>query len=399
MIVATYNKTENKMKLRKFAAMILVICIGAITLAAGCKSKAVSYTVTFDSGGGTAVAAQVVESGKTAAEPADPEKDNFTFAGWFTKDNEKYVFTTPVTSDLTLYAHWDAAKITYKVTFDNGGHGKAPAAQTVEKDKKAVNPGEMSETGWLFMGWFGDAELKTVFDFGKPITADTVVYAKWVEFSAQTYCTVTFVDGENSKECVVPKGETATPPYIVPDKGCVLKGWQTEGGELFDFDTPITEDITLTALWEKLPEEEKFLAVTFDCDGGTPVIKIAEVKEGESVIRPDDPTKTGFDFAGWYKDAARTEAYDFSSPVTENITLYAKWTPKANFTVTFDSKGGNEIPAQQIPNGGKAVVPETPVKEGNTFGGWYKDENCEEVYDFDTVLTSDITLYAKWVAE
>ena len=57
MIVATYNKTENKMKLRKFAAMILVICIVAITLAAGCKSKAVSYTVTFDSGGGTAVAA------------------------------------------------------------------------------------------------------------------------------------------------------------------------------------------------------------------------------------------------------------------------------------------------------------------------------------------------------
>lgn len=71
-----------------------------------------TYTVTFDSNGGTEVAAQTVAEGQTATEPENPTLADYTFGGWFTDDDtflDEYVFTTPVTANITLYAKWNAA--------------------------------------------------------------------------------------------------------------------------------------------------------------------------------------------------------------------------------------------------------------------------------------------------
>lgn len=69
---------------------------------------------------------------------------------------------------------------------------------------------------------------------------------------------------------------------------------------------------------------------------------------------------------------------------------------KIEYTVTFDSKGGSEVEEQTVVKGKKATEPEDPTREGYTFEGWYLDLDDKEEFDFDTKITKNITLYAKW---
>lgn len=72
------------------------------------RPSTTTYTVVFNSNGGSNVSSQTVESGETATEPTDPTKDGFEFAGWYS-DSElqnEFDFTTPIEADITLYAGW-----------------------------------------------------------------------------------------------------------------------------------------------------------------------------------------------------------------------------------------------------------------------------------------------------
>ncbi|WP_295620694.1 glycoside hydrolase family 2 TIM barrel-domain containing protein, partial [uncultured Intestinimonas sp.] len=69
------------------------------------------------------------------------------------------------------------------------------------------------------------------------------------------------------------------------------------------------------------------------------------------------------------------------------------------YTVTFDSMGGTAVEAQTVEEGGKAAEPTDPTRDGYTFDGWYTDADCTEAYDFETIVTADITLYAGWTAD
>ena len=73
-----------------------------------------------------------------------------------------------------------------------------------------------------------------------------------------------------------------------------------------------------------------------------------------------------------------------------------KLEPKV-FTVSFDSNGGSEVASQQVTEGEKATKPADPTKEEATFVDWYSDAEFTTAYDFNTAVTADITLYAKWL--
>ena len=137
--------------------------------------------------------------------------------------------------------------------------------------------------------------------------------------------------------------------------------------------------------------------VTFDSYGGTPVPPAQEVEYGLTATKPADPTLKGYTFAFWYlgEDEQNATAYDFNTPVTENITLTAKWNIN-KYTVAFNTDGGTPVPpAQEVEYGLTATEPAAPEKTGYTFDGWYLGE-AEEPFSFDTTITSDITLTAKW---
>ena len=117
---------------------------------------------------------------------------------------------------------------------------------------------------------------------------------------------------------------------------------------------------------------------------------------GLTATKPDDPTLKGYTFAFWYlgDDEQNATAYDFNTPVTENITLTAKWNIN-KYTVTFNSYGGTPVPpAQEVEYGLTATEPATaPTKTGYTFDGWYLGD---EKYDFSDAVEQNITLYANW---
>ena len=127
-------------------------------------------------------------------------------------------------------------------------------------------------------------------------------------------------------------------------------------------------------------------------------VKAENYKSGSQVNFPSySPEKAGYKFSGWYFDRNLSEKVEDNYTIgNENVNFYAKYTPKT-YTVTFDSKGGSSVNPQNVNHGAKANEPSVPTREGYEFQGWYTSEDATaSVYDFDTAVTQDITLYAKW---
>ncbi|WP_088935590.1 InlB B-repeat-containing protein, partial [Enterococcus sp. 3H8_DIV0648] len=378
----------------------------ATTIYASWKAKAKEkFDVTFETDGGSSVAKQTVEDGSKANKPSDPTRVGYDFTGWY-KDagcTEKFDFDKEViTKATTIYAGWKAkAKEKFDVTFETDG-GSAIAKQTVEDGSKATKPSNPAKSGYDFTGWYKDKACKEAFDFDKEvITEATTIYAGWKAKAKEKFDVTFETDGGSSvAKQTIEDGAKATKPSDPTKAGHDFTGWYKDAGctEAFDFDTEvITEATTIYAGW-KVKAKEKF-DVTFETDGGSSVSK-QTVEDGSKASKPSDPTKSGYDFTGWYKDAGCTEAFDFDTEViTEATTIYAGWKAKAKekFDVTFETDGGSSVAKQTIEDGAKATKPSDPTKAGYDFTGWYKDAGCTEAFDFDTeVITEATTIYAGW---
>ena len=135
--------------------------------------------------------------------------------------------------------------------------------------------------------------------------------------------------------------------------------------------------------------------VTFDSDGGSAVDPIY-LQSGKTISAPTAPTKDLthiFDY--WYLEDENTP-FDFSTAITENITLTAKWQETIIYTVTFDTKGGSAVAPANVEQNTAATEPtDTPTRGTDIFEYWYlNDENTP--YDFAAPVTENITLNAKW---
>ncbi|MCR5308488.1 MAG: InlB B-repeat-containing protein [Bacilli bacterium] len=146
---------------------------------------------------------------------------------------------------------------------------------------------------------------------------------------------------------------------------------------------------------------EKTFTVTFVSNGGSNVDPI-KVKESETLNKPTDPTRNGYEFAGWYINSSLTTPMTFGTKIIQDITLYAKWneleTPPSlrEYTVTFVTNGGSSITPVDVKEGYKLTKPADPSRQGYTFKGWFKDVNLTTPMNFDNPISSELTLYAKW---
>ncbi len=140
----------------------------------------------------------------------------------------------------------------------------------------------------------------------------------------------------------------------------------------------------------RLALKDKY-TVTFDSDGGSEV-KSQEVSDGRKANEPDAPTKTGYTFGGWF---VKTTEWNFLAyTVTENVTLKAKWIAN-EYTLKFNSNGGNEIADMTVTYDGNYTMPE-PTKENYVFLGWKEGETVYE-QSGKWQKTSGATLTAEWV--
>lgn len=148
---------------------------GDVTLTA--KWNINQYTVQFVSDYGS-FADQTIEYGGTidTGKLTIPQIEGYTFDGWYAEDNTKFDFTQPIKRNTTVYAKWTAND--YEVSFITE-HSDAPTSQNVPYNGTATDPGKLTEEGYTFIGWYTDDTRTKEFDFTKPITGDTKVYAKW----------------------------------------------------------------------------------------------------------------------------------------------------------------------------------------------------------------------------
>jgi len=208
----------------------------------------INYSVIFVSNGGSAVTAQVIEYGYTATYPDNPTRSGYVFHDWYS-DIEltiEYDFYTSIVSNITLYAKWADP---YNTVIFNSNGGSAVTAQVIEYGHTATRPNNPTRDGYIFDDWYSNIDLTTVYDFYyTPVTSNITLYAKWLV------------------------------PYTV----------------------------------------------TFNSNGGSAVID-QFIGNGRTATRPDNPTRSGYVIENWYRDSGLTTLYNFSTPVTSNITLYAKW--------------------------------------------------------------------------
>lgn len=205
---------------------------------------------TFDPDNGKPKVTKFIDNDKNskfAELVPEPTKENYTFAGWY-NGNEKFDFTTVPTGDVTLTAKWTAND--YEVSFVTE-HGNAPTSQNVKYNGTADDPGKLSAEGYTFDGWYADENRTIEFDFTKPITSNTTVYAKW---TAKDY-EVSFITehGKTPTSQNVPYNKTATNPGELTAEGYTFGGWYADEKHTteFDFNTQITSDTKVYAKWEK----------------------------------------------------------------------------------------------------------------------------------------------------
>ena len=291
-----------------------------------------------------------------------------------------------VTADHDLILRWLPL---WDVTFESNG-GSAVATQTVADGDLAVAPAAPTKFGYTFDGWYSDAALTTLFAFTTPITDDTTLYADWAVNPAD-WATVTFHSNGGSAvaSAYVLKGVTVTEPAEPTKTKCGFDGWYSDAAltTLFVFTTPITDDTDLYAKWIQ------YWDVTFESNGGS-AVATQTVADGNLAVEPAGPTKTKCGFDGWYSDAALTTLFVFTTPITDDTTLYAKWIPY--WDVTFETNGGSVIATQTVADGGLAVEPLGPTRTKSNFLGWYSDAALTVPFDFSTPITDDTVLYASW---
>lgn len=288
--------------------------------------------------------------------------------------NDTLKLPSEVTNDLTLPVSLTLEGTTFSIVW-NSSH-----PQLISNTGNVNRP--THETG--------DVEVTLVAtfkngDFTKPITFKVTLKA----IPEAGFLVVFDSNGGSSVNYQkVLQGGKVTKPTDPTRVNFTFGGWYQDYlfAEAFNFDTDTIQSYTvLYAKW--IPIQH---TVTFDSNGGSAVESQMVFQTGKAK-EPTAPTRAGFTFGGWYLESALTTPWVFgTNTVTEDITLYAKWTELAVYTVTFENADGTVLTTQSVQSGSKATAPTTnPTKPGYTFIGWLKQE---VVFDLNTNITANTTL-------
>lgn len=306
--------------------VLIVICLFAFR-----EKPKITYTITFDSGGGSLISQQVVEEGDMVIRPSNPIRNGYVFIDWLL-DGQSYNFNSVVDRDITLKANWRAVLTVknYVVTFNTDG-GNNISKQIIVDGKKVLEPSVPEKKDYTFLHWSLDGEK---FDFNTIIDKDIELVAVWEKKQtsnttnntkpapvAKKY-TVTFNSdgGTTIKSQTITEGNKVVKPSDPSKEGYTFKGWQLNG-QSYNFNSAVNGNITLKAVWE---QNVKKYTVSFNSNGGN-VVSSQTVNEGNKAVIPSVPTREGYTFKEWQLNG---QTYNFDSAVNSDIALTAIWTQK-----------------------------------------------------------------------
>lgn len=350
-----------------------------------------NYTVTYDGNGGTATpSTQSIPYDTTIPVLATATRTGYSFVDWYF-NGSLFDSNTKITEDITLVAQWSINE--YTISFNSNG-GSAVGQIKQDYNTAVTAPANPTKTGYTFDGWYSDAGLTTAYTFTTMPAEDITLYAKW---TANKY-TVTFDSNGGDAPSVANKEVTYDQQYgalaTTSRTGYTFKGWftQASGGAKIEATNLVTtaSHQTLYAQWEI-----NQYTISFNSNGGSSINPITQ-NYNTNVSAPTPPTKTGYDFAGWYSDVGLTIAYSFTTMPAENITLYAKWTT-ITYTITYNDLEGqtnNNPPSYTIED--TITLADLAHRVSHTFVGWFDAQSSGNQVTQITNSIGNLTLYARW---
>ena len=320
----------------------------------------------------------VTDSNGVARQPLAPTREGYTFTGW-TYDaagTEPVDFTKPVQGGgqhVTFYAQWaELANNEKDVLYvANGGvfaDGNEVLQGVTDGDGVARQPLAPTREGYTFAGWTYDSEGTDPVDFSKPLVGGgdhATLFAQWTEDKGADVDENknvkdvlyfanggVFFDGNVTLQGVTDSDGVARQPLAPTREGYTFAGWtyDSEGTDPVDFSKPVQgggDHVTFYAQWTKneTPAVQTH-KVNFYVDGSTTTV---EVEDGKTVAQPSDPSVDGFNFVGWSSSKESFKKFDFSTPITEDTTVYAFFTAKTpkSETLKKDDEGKKQVAADK----------------------------------------------------
>lgn len=253
---------------------------------------------------------------------------------------------------------------------------------TVFNGKVTVTPGSTIESGIFNGEVINNGTISGGTFSGTVINGEGGTIAEGVSIPNLKFI-VTF-DNEGTKtQEIIDAGSKITEPTAPTKEGYRFDGWyyDNNGGKAkWDFDTDtVTRAMTLTAKWVRT------YTVTFETSGGSAVAPVT-VDAGSTATKPADPTKSGHNFGGWYKDSTLQTPWDFANgTVTADTTLYAKWTANPPAPSYDDSDPTYAVSAPAAENGSVTVSPKN-ASAGSTVTITVKPDSG---YVLETISATD----------
>ena len=232
----------------------------------------------------------------------------------------KYTGTESTVILPSTISSWPVTKIGEDALKDNTTITSVTIPASVTEIGKLTAP---TVEGYTFDGWYADAAHTTEFDFTQPITGDTTVYAKW---TANDYYVSFFTEhGAPPTSQNVKYNGTADDPGKLSEEGYTFDGWYTDDTYTteFDFTKPIKSNTTVYAKWTANDYEVSFVTE----HGKAPTSQ--NVPYNGTATDPGKLTEEGYTFIGWYTDHTCTTEFKFSTPITGDTKVYAKWEKNA----------------------------------------------------------------------
>ena len=316
----------------------------------------------------------VTDGDGVARQPLAPTREGYTFAGWTydSKGKDPVDFSKPVQGGgdhVTFYAQWTKDKGTDEnvkdvLYFANGGtffDGNETLQGVTDGDGVARQPLAPTREGYTFAGWTYDSEGTDPVDFSKPLVGGgdhATLFAQWTEDKGADVDENknvkdvlyfanggVFFDGNVTLQGVTDSDGVARQPLAPTREGYTFAGWtyDSEGTDPVDFSKPVQgggDHVTFYAQWTKneTPAVQTH-KVNFYVDGSTTTV---EVEDGKTVAQPTDPSVDGFNFVGWSSSKESFKKFDFSTPITEDTTVYAFFTAKTPKSETLKKDEGKK---------------------------------------------------------
>ena len=342
----------------------------------------------------------VADSDGKLRQPPTPTRDGYTFAGWYwhadysgytdeQKAADKVDFDQAVTGQtVTMFAQWTKDEVqneTDVLYVANGGKffdGQEVQQGLTDSDGMMRQPAAPTRDGYTFAGWYWVSDLSVLteeqkeqnkVDFGQPVTKPHVtMYAQWVKNQDEINVLYAanggqFADGNDTMQGVADSDGMMRQPAAPTREGYTFDGWywhadysgytdEQKAADKVDFSQPVQSDVNIYAQWTKNADAQaEQIAVKFvDNFNGTE--SSTEVKKGETVAKPADPTYDGWTFEGWsstLKDDEGNWEYtpvDFSKAVEDEdqdgvVTYYAFYSE--NQAAADDTANGEEAAEQE----------------------------------------------------